>query len=194
MDRQQCGFFSTVGMANLQMRTACALSAIRWRVKFAHEHRPKTRKRISITSSKNARSRYLVLEGWEVSAIHAYRAQIKEGYAILKDGAFHLIGAHISPLEAASTHVNWIRCTRKLLLNRDEITEAHRPRGTTRLHAGAANLHFNKGRICSKWVLSSRQEQSDKRETEKERDWKREQQQKLMKRHAQCSGSLSRAG
>ena len=37
----------------------------------------------------------LVLEGWEVKAIRANRAQIKEGYVILKQGAFYLIGAHI---------------------------------------------------------------------------------------------------
>ena len=58
----------------------------------------------------------LVLEGWEVKAVRANRAQIKEGYVILKQGAFHLIGAHISALPEASTHVNPdpVR-TRKLL-------------------------------------------------------------------------------
>lgn len=126
----------------------------------------------------------LVLEGWEVKAIRAGRAQIKEGYVILKDGAFHLIGAHISPLEAASTHVNPdpVR-TRKLLLNRDEINKLIgrvEQRGYTLV---PLNLHFNKGRIKLEVGLAKGKKQFDKRETEKERDWKREQQQ-LMKRHA----------
>ena len=48
----------------------------------------------------------LVLEGWEVKAIRAGRAQIKEGYVVIRDGALYLIGAHISPLNSASTHIN----------------------------------------------------------------------------------------
>ncbi|MBL8512767.1 MAG: SsrA-binding protein SmpB [Betaproteobacteria bacterium] len=123
----------------------------------------------------------LVLEGWEVKAIRAGRAQIKEGYVILKDGAFHLIGAHISPLESASTHVNPdpVR-TRKLLLNRDEINKLIgrvEQRGYTLV---PLNLHFSKGRIKLEIGLAKGKKQYDKRETEKERDWKREQQQ-LMK-------------
>jgi SsrA-binding protein len=126
----------------------------------------------------------LVLEGWEVKAIRAGRAQIKEGYVILKDGAFHLIGAHISPLESASTHVNPdpVR-TRKLLLNRDEIDKLIgkvEQRGYTLV---PLNLHFNKGRIKLEVGLAKGKKQHDKRETEKERDWKREKEQ-LMKRPA----------
>ncbi len=125
----------------------------------------------------------LVLEGWEVKAIRAGRAQIKEGYVILKDGAFHLIGAHISPLESASTHVQAdpVR-NRKLLLNRDEISKLIgrvEQKGYTLV---PLNLHFSKGRIKLEIGLAKGKKQYDKRETEKERDWKREQQQ-LMKKH-----------
>ncbi len=45
----------------------------------------------------------IVLSGWEVKAIRAGRAQIKEGYVILKQGELFLIGAHISALPEAST-------------------------------------------------------------------------------------------
>ena len=48
----------------------------------------------------------LVLEGWEAKAIRAGRAQIKEAYVVIKDGELFLIGAHISPLAQASTHVD----------------------------------------------------------------------------------------
>ena len=47
----------------------------------------------------------LVLEGWEVKAIRAGRTQIKEGYVMIRDGELFLIGAHISPLPEASTHI-----------------------------------------------------------------------------------------
>ena len=90
----------------------------------------------------------LVLEGWEVKAIRANRAQIKEGYVILKQGAFYLIGAHISALPEASTHVNPdpVR-TRKLLLHEEEIKKLIgrvEQRGYTLV---PLNLHYKGGRI-----------------------------------------------
>ena len=123
----------------------------------------------------------LVLEGWEVKAIRANRAQIKEGYVILKQGAFYLIGAHISALPEASTHVNPdpVR-TRKLLLHEEEIKKLIgrvEQRGYTLV---PLNLHFKGGRIKLEIGLAKGKKQHDKREAEKEKDWKREQQQ-LMK-------------
>lgn len=123
----------------------------------------------------------LVLEGWEVKAIRANRAQIKEGYVILKQGAFYLIGAHISALPEASTHVNPdpVR-TRKLLLHEEEIKKLIgrvEQRGYTLV---PLNLHYKGGRIKLEIGLAKGKKQHDKREAEKEKDWKREQQQ-LMK-------------
>src|ERR1041385_1626936 len=64
----------------------------------------------------------LVLEGWEVKAIRAGRAQLKEAYVMIRQAEMYLIGAHISPLPTASTHINPdpVR-TRKLLLRAEEI-------------------------------------------------------------------------
>ena len=123
----------------------------------------------------------LVLEGWEVKAIRANRAQIKEGYVILKQGAFYLIGAHISALPEASTHVNPdpVR-TRKLLLHEEEIKKLIgrvEQRGYTLV---PLNLHYKGGRIKLEIGLGKGKKQHDKRDAEKEKDWKREQQQ-LMK-------------
>ncbi|MBL8524739.1 MAG: SsrA-binding protein SmpB [Betaproteobacteria bacterium] len=125
----------------------------------------------------------LVLEGWEVKAIRAGRAQIKEGYVILKQGAFYLIGAHISPLPAASTHVNPdpVR-TRKLLLHAEEINKLIgkvEQRGFT---LAPLNLHYSKGMIKLEIGLAKGKKQHDKRDTEKEKDWKREQEQMMKKR------------
>ena len=123
----------------------------------------------------------LVLDGWEVKAIRANRAQIKEGYVILKQGAFYLIGAHISALPEASTHVNPdpVR-TRKLLLHEEEIKKLIgrvEQRGYTLV---PLNLHYKGGRIKLEIGLAKGKKQHDKRDAEKEKDWKREQQQ-LMK-------------
>lgn len=125
----------------------------------------------------------IVLEGWEVKAIRAGRAQIKEGYVILKKGELYVIGAHISALPEASTHVNPdpVR-TRKLLLNRDEIKKLIgkvEQRGYTLV---PLNLHFKGGRIKLEIGLAKGKKQHDKRDVEKEKDWKREQEQLMKKR------------
>jgi SsrA-binding protein len=117
----------------------------------------------------------LVLEGWEVKSIRAGRAQLKESYVMLKNGAFYLIGSHISPLPTASTHVypDPTR-TRKLLLNAVEIRRLIgkvEQRGYTLI---ALDLHFSKGRIKTQIALAKGKQLHDKRQSEKERGWQRE--------------------
>ena len=48
----------------------------------------------------------IALEGWEVKAIRAGRAQIKEAYVTIKGDELFLFGAHISALPTASTHIS----------------------------------------------------------------------------------------
>ncbi len=125
----------------------------------------------------------LVLEGWEVKAIRAGRAQLKEAYVVLHGEQVFLIGAHISPLLSASTHVkpDPVR-TRKLLLHGEEI---RRLIGKVE-RAGYAlvplDLHYTKGRIKLAVGLAKGKKQFDKREADKERDWKKEQNQLLKQR------------
>ena len=66
----------------------------------------------------------LVLQGWEVKAIRAGRAQIKEAYVLIRGAELFVIGMHISPLLSASTHIKAdpVR-TRKLLLHAEEIAK-----------------------------------------------------------------------
>ena len=64
----------------------------------------------------------LALQGWEVKSIRAGRANLTDGYAYIENGQIYLIGAQITPLIQASTHVVANdRRTRKLLLHRREI-------------------------------------------------------------------------
>ena len=125
----------------------------------------------------------MVLEGWEVKAIRAGRANIKEAYVILKHEEPYVIGMHISPLPTASTHVKAdpVR-TRKLLLNAEEIRKLIgkvEQRGYTLV---PLDLHYSKGRVKLAIGLAKGKKQYDKRETDKERDWQREQQRLLRKR------------
>ncbi|OFZ96649.1 MAG: SsrA-binding protein [Betaproteobacteria bacterium RIFCSPLOWO2_02_FULL_62_17] len=126
----------------------------------------------------------LVLVGWEVKAIRAGRAQLKEAYVIVRNGEIFLIGAHISALPEASTHVqpDPVR-TRKLLLHAGEIHKLIAKVERAGYTLIPLNLHYTKGRIKLEIGLARGKKQHDKREAEKERDWKREQQQLLRTRN-----------
>jgi SsrA-binding protein len=119
----------------------------------------------------------LVLEGWEVKAIRAARAQITEAYVIIQDNALWLFGSHISPLPTASTHVKADPTrTRKLLMHAQEISRLIgkvEQRGYTLI---PLDLHYKAGRIKLAIGLATGKQQHDKRESERERDWQREKQ------------------
>jgi SsrA-binding protein len=117
----------------------------------------------------------LMLEGWEAKAIRAGRAQIKEAYVVVKDGEVFLLGAHISPLATASTHVSPdpLR-TRKLLLHEKEINKLIGKVERAGYALVPLNLHFAKGRVKLDVGLAKGKKQFDKRESEKAKDWDRE--------------------
>jgi len=86
---------------------------------------------MSIVDNKKAYHDYFIEEkfeagvallGWEVKAVRAGRAQIKEAYVVVKNNEIVLIGSHVTPLISTSTHVKPDATrTRKLLLHRKEI-------------------------------------------------------------------------
>lgn len=119
----------------------------------------------------------MVLQGWEVKSIRAGRVQLKEAYVIVRQGEVFLFGAHISPLPTASTHINPdpVR-TRKLLLNAEEVKKLIGKVERAGYTLVPLNLHYTRGRIKCEVGLAKGKKQHDKRETEKERDWQREQQ------------------
>ena len=117
----------------------------------------------------------LVLEGWEAKSIRAGRAQLKEAYVIIKREEIFLIGAHISALPTASTHIHPdpVR-TRKLLLHATEITKLTGKVERDGFTLVPINMHYTKGRIKLEIGLAKGKKQHDKREAEKDRDWVRE--------------------
>lgn len=126
----------------------------------------------------------IALEGWEVKAIRAGRVQIKEAYVIVTNGELFLIGSHISPLPAASTHFTPDPTrTRKLLLHASEISRligSVERAGYTLL---PLDMHYKNGRVKVEIGLAKGKKQYDKRQEEKEKDWRREQQRLLRVKH-----------
>lgn len=117
----------------------------------------------------------IVLEGWEAKAVRAGRAQLKEAYVVQKSGEVFLIGAHISPLGSASTHVQPDPTrSRKLLLHGEEIQRLIGQVERAGYTLVPLDLHYTRGRIKLAIGLARGKKQHDKRESEKKREWERE--------------------
>ncbi len=118
----------------------------------------------------------LALQGWEVKSLRAGRAQLTESYVHLRDGEAWLLGSHVTPLTTASTHVQTDPTrTRKLLLHRHELDRligAVERKGYTLV---PLDLHWRKGKVKLELGLAKGKKQHDKRATQKDRDWKRQQ-------------------
>jgi SsrA-binding protein len=117
----------------------------------------------------------LALQGWEVKAMRAGRAQLAEAYVFLRGGEAFLSGAHVSPLATTSTHVTAdpVR-TRKLLLHQSELAGlvgAVERKGYTLV---PLELYWKNGRAKVQIGLAKGKKQHDKRATEKDRDWQRD--------------------
>ena len=125
----------------------------------------------------------LALDGWEVKSIRAGRAQIADGYVIVKSDELFLIGAHISPLPTVSTHfIPDPTRSRKLLLHAEEIKRLVgkvEQRGYTLV---PLDLHYKKGRIKLEIGLARGKLQHDKRADQREKEWNREKQRLLRSR------------
>jgi SsrA-binding protein len=125
----------------------------------------------------------LALQGWEVKAIRAGRAQIAEGYVMVRGGELYLIGANVSPLPTVSTHfIPDPMRTRKLLMRAEEIRRLIgkvEQRGYSLI---PLNLHYAKGRIKLDLALARGKLQHDKRADQREKEWNREKQRLLRSR------------
>jgi SsrA-binding protein len=125
----------------------------------------------------------LALQGWEVKAIRAGRAQLADAYVLIKGEELWLIGGNITPLATVSTHyVPDPARTRKLLLHAEEI---RRLIGKVQQRGYALiplDLHFKKGRIKLELGLARGKLKHDKRAAEREKQWQRDKQQLLRSR------------
>ncbi len=126
------------------------------------------------------------LQGWEVKALRAGRGSIVDGYVTIKKGEIFLIGANITPLDQACTHVICDPTrTRKLLLNRREIDKLIGSVERAGYTIVPLKLYWKKSFVKVEIALAkgkqdhdkrdSIKERDDKRDSIKEREWKRDQ-------------------
>ena len=136
-----------------------------------------------IATNRQARHRYnlldkweagLVLTGTEVKSLRDGKAQIKDGYAALRDGEVWLHNVHIPPYAPASRENHEPERPRKLLMHKNEI---ERLIGKTRekgLTLVPTRMYFRGGRAKVEIALARGKDVGDKRQAIKEREMKRE--------------------
>lgn len=117
----------------------------------------------------------IALDGWEVKSLRDGRANLKEGYVIVKNHELYLLGAHIAPLPSASTHVDPDPTrTRKLLMHRREIDRLVGMVDRQGYTLVPLSLYWKNGRAKLKIAVAKGKKQHDKRAAIKEREWQRD--------------------
>jgi SsrA-binding protein len=137
-----------------------------------------------ITDNRQARYLYEILEtyeagveltGTEVKSIRAGRVNLKDGYALLRNGEAWLINVHISPYQASGQYFNHEpRRTRKLLLHRKEINRLIGQVEQKGLTLIPLKMYFKRGWIKVSIGLAKGKKIHDKRESVKRREDQRE--------------------
>jgi len=125
----------------------------------------------------------MALQGWELKAIRAGRANITEAYAVVRNGEIFLFGAQITPLIQASSHVIADdRRTRKLLLHKSEIEGLIGKVERDGFTIVPTAMYWKGNKVKTEIALAKGKQTHDKRDAAKDRDWARDKQ-RVMRRH-----------
>ena len=111
----------------------------------------------------------IVLTGSEVKSVRAGRANLKDGYALLKDGELWLLNAHIGAYENAGYAGHTPLRTRKLLVRADELRKLQAKTQQKGYTLVPTRMYFKSGKIKCEIALAKGKQSWDKRETERRR-------------------------
>lgn len=118
----------------------------------------------------------MVLMGSEVKSLRAGHATLAESHAGPKDGAIWLLNCNIPTYEQAGRENHEAKRPRKLLLRKKEmqrLMEAVKQKGMTLV---PLKIYFNDRGIAKLLLgLAKGKKLHDKRQADKDRDWKRQQ-------------------
>ena len=125
----------------------------------------------------------MMLTGSEVKSLRRGSASIAEAFAAEKDGEFFLYNSYFPEYEAAKHFSHQPRRARKLLLKKREIGKLIGATQRAGITLVPLSIYFNPRGIAKVQLgLAKGKRKVDKRESEKERDWKREQARLLSRR------------
>jgi SsrA-binding protein len=121
----------------------------------------------------------MVLRGTEVKSLRENGAQLKDGFAMIRDGEIWLQNVHIPPYGPASRENHEPERPRKLLAHRREIERLIGRTSEKGLTLVPTRLYFSNGRAKVEISLARGKDRFDKRETLKKKDMQRDMQRAL---------------
>jgi SsrA-binding protein len=148
--------------------------------------RPATFEKVK-TVAENRRARFeyfieqtyeagLALTGTEVKSLRFGEGSIAEAYAEVKENGVWLVNANIPEFSHGNRYNHEPKRPRKLLLHEREINKLHGAVAREGMTLVPLSIYFNgRGRAKVELALAKGKKTHDKRESIKERDWKREQ-------------------
>ena len=116
----------------------------------------------------------IVLKGSEIKSIRNGKVNIADSYAIEKKGEIVLINSHIASYKQASYSNHNPTDDRKLLLNKREINKLIGKMQREGFTIIPTKMYFKKGKAKIEIAVAKGKKLFDKRQTKKNRDWKRE--------------------
>jgi len=118
----------------------------------------------------------IALQGWEVKSLRARKIQVTDCYVLFKKGEAFLIGMNLTPLSTTSTHfLPEPGRTRKLLLHRKELNRLFGLSQRDGYTIVLTKFYWKGYKAKCQIAVGKGKQGHDKRETEKKRDWQREQ-------------------
>ena len=116
----------------------------------------------------------MMLRGTEVKALRDGGAQMKDSYALIRDGEIWLHNLHIPPYKPAARDNHPPERDRKLLLHRREIERVSQTMKEKGFTLVPTRMYFKDGRAKVEIALARGKDRFDKRESIKEREMKRD--------------------
>ena len=126
----------------------------------------------------------IMLTGTEVKSLRFGEGSIAESYAEVKGGEVWLVNSNVPEFSHGNRHNHEPKRPRKLLLNRREVDRLQGAVERKGMTLVPLSIYFNsRGRAKVELALAKGKNTADKRQTVKDRDWKREQG-RIMREHS----------
>jgi SsrA-binding protein len=116
----------------------------------------------------------IVLVGTEVKSIREARINLKDSYAMVKQGEAFLLNCHISPYSHGNRENHDPTRTRKLLLHQKEIRKLIGKTQEKGLTLVPLRVYLRRGKIKVELGVARGKKLHDKRETERRKEMDRE--------------------
>jgi SsrA-binding protein len=125
----------------------------------------------------------VALTGTEVKSLRDGGGNLRDSFAVLRDGEAYLVNANIAPYRQGNIANHEPMRERKLLLHRRELRQLDQKVSQRGMTLVPLSLYFADGRVKLELALAKGKEGPDKRHATAERDAKRQMEREVKERY-----------